>query len=46
MSKFRTTTVDLFTSDEHAILAEWFETRPPAVAQDILPDEAISRVRF
>src|SRR6516162_10847839 len=27
MSKVRTTAVDLFTPDEHAILAEWFERR-------------------
>jgi hypothetical protein len=46
MSKVRTTAVDLFTPDEHAILAEWFERRPPAVAEDIPPDEAISRLGF
>ena len=46
MSKVRTTAVDLFTSDEHAILAKWFERRPPAVARNILPDEAISRLGF
>jgi hypothetical protein len=36
MYKVRTTVVDLFTPDEHAILADWFERRPPAVAQDIV----------
>jgi hypothetical protein len=46
MSKVRTPAVDLFTPDEHAILADWFERRPPAVAQDIVPDEAISRLGF
>ena len=46
MSKFRRTAGDLFTEDEHAILSEWFERRPPAVAEDILPDEAISRLGF
>ena len=46
MSKVRTTTVDLFTPDEHAILSEWFERQPPAVAQDIVVDEAISRLGF
>ena len=46
MSKVRTTVVDLFTPDEHAVLADWFDRRPPAVAQDILPDEAVSRLGF
>ena len=46
MSKVRTTVVDLFTPDEHAILSEWFERQPPAVAQDIVVDEAISRLGF
>jgi len=46
MSKVRTTVVDLFTPDEHAVLADWFDRRPPAVAEDILPNEAISRLGF
>jgi hypothetical protein len=44
MSKVRTTAVDLFTPDEHAILAEWFRVKSPTVAQDIVADEAISRL--
>ena len=46
MSKVRTTTVDLFTPDEHAILASWFGAKPPAFAQDIVVEEAISRLGF
>jgi hypothetical protein len=46
MSKVRTTAVDLFTPDEHAILAEWFGVKSPAVARDIEVDEAISRLGF
>jgi len=46
MSKVRTTTVDLFTPDEHAILAEWFKLKPPATAQNIVVDEAIGRLGF
>ena len=42
MSKVHTTAVDLFTSDEHAILASWFGAKP--FAQDIVVEEAISRV--
>ena len=46
MSKVRTTVVDLFTPDEHAVLADWFGVKSPAIAQDIPPDEAISRLGF
>jgi hypothetical protein len=46
MSQVRTTAVDLFTPDEHATLAEWFWVNPPASAQDIVVDEAISRLGF
>jgi hypothetical protein len=46
MSKLPRTAVDLFTPDEHAILAEWFRVKSPTVAQDIVADEAISRLGF
>jgi hypothetical protein len=50
MSKVRTTAVDLFTPDEHAILAgwfaDWFRVKTPAFAQDIVVEEAISRLGF
>jgi hypothetical protein len=46
MSKFRRTAVDLFTPDEHAILAGWVRVKTPAVAQDIVVDEAIGRLGF
>ena len=46
MSKVRTTAVDLFTPDEHAILARWFGVKSPAFAQDIVVEEAISRLGF
>ena len=46
MSKVRTTAVDLFTPDENAILAELFGVKSPAIAQDIVVDEAISRLGF
>lgn len=46
MSKVRTTAVDLFTPDEHAILAQWFGVEPPDFAQDIVLEEAISRLGF
>ena len=46
MSKARTTAIDLFTPDEHAILAEWFRVKSPVSAQEIVVDEAISRLGF
>ena len=46
MSKVRTTAVDLFTPDEHAVLAEWFRAKSPAFARDIDSDEAVSRLGF
>jgi hypothetical protein len=46
MSKVRTTSVDLFTPDEHAILARWFGVKSPTFAQDIVAEEAISRLGF
>jgi hypothetical protein len=38
--------VDLFTPDEHAVLAQWFNTEPPDIAKDIEPGEAASRLGF
>src|SRR5690349_12416750 len=46
MSKLSRIAVDLFTPDEHAILAEWLSVKPPVITQDILVDEAISRLGF
>ena len=38
--------VDLFTPDEHAVLAQWFKTEPPDIAKDIVPEEAAGRLGF
>ena len=38
--------VDLFTPDEHAVLAQWFNTEPPDIAKDIEPGEAAGRLGF
>src|SRR5215471_6807581 len=38
--------VDLFTSDEHAVLADWFGAKPPGSARDILPKDAAERLGF
>ena len=38
--------VDLFTPDEHAILADWFRTKPRGCAQDIPPQDAAKRLGF
>jgi len=38
--------VDLFTSDEHAVLADWLRTDPPGCARDILPEDAAKRLGF
>ena len=46
MPYFRRNTVDLFTADEHAVLANWLGVRPPKVAKGIEPDEAIARMGF
>jgi hypothetical protein len=32
------------TSDEHAVLADWFRTKPPGFAQEILPEDAAKRL--
>jgi hypothetical protein len=46
MPYFRRNTVDLFTADEHAVLANRLGVRPPKVAKGIEPDEAIARMGF
>jgi len=46
MSYTRRSTVDLFTSDEHAVLAEWFGAEPPSFSKDIDADEASNRLGF
>jgi hypothetical protein len=46
MPYVRRNTVDLFTADEHAVLANWLGVRPPKVAKGIEPDEAIARMGF
>jgi hypothetical protein len=38
--------VDLFTPDEHTVLARWFNIEPPDSAKDIEPEEAASRLGF
>ena len=46
MPRFYRNTVDLFTADEHAVLANWLGVRLPKVAKGIEPDEAIARMGF
>lgn len=46
MSRIRTTAVDLFTPDEHAVLAQWFGVEPPNCARDIVVAEAARRLGF
>ena len=46
MSTLHTDAVDLFTSDEDAVLAQWFAVKPPSKAQNINVDEAIARLGF
>jgi hypothetical protein len=46
MPRFYRDVVDLFTPDEHAILSEWFRIRPPKVANNIEPEEAVARLGF
>ena len=40
------TSVELFTPDEHAIMAQWFGAEPPNSARGINVDEAIARLGF
>ena len=46
MTKHSKSSVELFTPDEHAILAQWFGVEPPANARGINVDEAIARLGF
>src|SRR3974390_2632535 len=46
MPRFYREKIDLFTADEHAVLAEWFNVRPPRVAKNIEADEAVARLGF
>ena len=46
MPRFYRDAVDLFTADEHAVLSEWFYVRPPKVAKNIEPEEAMARLGF
>jgi hypothetical protein len=49
MPRFYRNTVDLFTADEHAVLANWLGVGLPKVAKvakGIEPDEAIARMGF
>ena len=42
MSKDRTNSIELFTPDEHAVLAQWFGVKPPTINVD----EAVARLGF
>jgi hypothetical protein len=42
----RTIAVDLFSADEHAVLAQWFGVDPPSCAKDIVVAEAARRLGF
>lgn len=46
MPKVRTVAVDLFSPDEHAVLAQWFGVDPPSCAKDIVVAEAARRLGF
>ena len=46
MSKHRTSSVELFTPDEHAVLAQWLGVEPPGNAKRIKVEGAIKRLRF
>ena len=46
MSGLRRTAIDLFTADQHAVLARWFSQAPPEFAKHIAPEEAICRLGF
>jgi hypothetical protein len=46
MSSIRESAVDLFTSDEHAVLAQWFGVEPPNCAKDIVMEDAAKRLGF
>ena len=46
MAKHSKSSVELFTPDEHAILAQWFGAEPPASSVGIDVDDAIARLGF
>jgi hypothetical protein len=46
MPRFYRNHVDLFSPDEHAVLANWLGLRPPKSAKGIDPDEAMARLGF
>jgi hypothetical protein len=46
MSGLRRTAIDLFTADEHAVLARWFDQAPPDFAKHIVPQEAARQLGF
>ena len=46
MPKIRTVAVDLFSPDEHAVLARWFGVDPPSCAKNIVVAEAAKRLGF
>jgi hypothetical protein len=46
MPRFYRNTVDLFSPDEHAVLADWLGVRPPKVAKGIDPADAMARLGF
>lgn len=46
MSKHITGSVDLFTAEEHAILARWFDVEPPGDAKSIAVESVIRRLGF
>jgi hypothetical protein len=46
MPRFYRNNVDLFSSDEHAVLADWLGLRSPNSARGIIPEEAMARLGF
>jgi hypothetical protein len=46
MPRFYKNAVDLFSPDEHAVLADWLRVRPPKFAKDIDPADAMARLGF
>lgn len=46
MPRFYRDKLDLFSADEHAVLANWLGVRPPKSAKGIDLDEAMSRLGF
>jgi hypothetical protein len=46
MPRFYRNTVDLFSPDEHAVLADWRGVRPPKLAKGIDPADAMARLGF